>query len=291
MIDLQNYKNSVLESYKNNIFDDVHRIRGFDITHQKKAKEVNKLIADHHGILREKAISDFDKDSTQQAFLVLQYCTSVVSLEYRHLVWRYEYMALSRRVGELWERFCCSAWDAPSKEGVERIEAPSFDKVSEELLKKIATYLPPDFDNSDFFKDIDTLFELIGEINMKEDEMFTVDGIPHIIDFKSGFGSNEKGNTLRLQTVGRAYKLWNEDTKLLFLVRQEENNNYLNVIKRSALWDVRCGVEAYETIDEITGSNISLIRDEIIDFRHDLSEDFWKELSSHLSDLTGYLNW
>ncbi|WP_214658000.1 hypothetical protein, partial [Vibrio anguillarum] len=72
----------------------------------------------------------------------------------------------------------------------------------------------------------------------------------HIIDFKSGFGSNEKGNTLRLIAVGRAYKHWDSNTNLLFLVRQNENNNYLETIRRSNLWDVYCGDAAYRKIDE-----------------------------------------
>ena len=121
--------------------------------------------------------------------------------------------------------------------------------------------------------------------------MFTLDGTPHIIDFKSGFGSNEKGNTLRLQTVGHAYKLWNPDTKLLLLVRQEQNNNYLNVIKRSGLWDVRCGDEAYAAIDELTSSNVQALRSQVIDFQSDLSDEFWNDLSSHLSDMASYLQW
>lgn len=291
MIDLHRYKQSIMESYQNNVFDDVQTIKVGKSTHQEKAKLVNKLIADHQAMLKDKAISDLRTEELQQALLVLQYCTSVFSLEYRHCVWPYEYMALSRRVGELWERFCCSAWDCPSRDGVKRIDPPDFKAVSETIRNRIKGYLPFNYDTSDLFQDIDILFDLIGEINMREDEVFTVNDLPHVIDFKSGFGSNEKGNTLRLQTVGRAYKLWNPDTKLLFLVRQEENNNYLNVIKRSGLWDVRCGASAYQTIDELTGSNISLIREEIIDFQNDLSDEFWKELSSHLSDLTGYLNW
>ena len=275
MFDLQHFKKEILESYQNNILDDVLRIKATQSTHQEKAKAVNKLISEHQTVLKIKAKRGLQKSNLQQALLVLQYCTSVVSLEYRHCVWPYEYMALSRRVGELWERFCCSAWDYPSKEGVKRVEAPYFSSVASTIRKRIKNYLPDNFNTLDLFNDVDILFELIGEINMKEDEVFTVNGIPHIIDFKSGFGSNEKGNTLRLQTVGRAYKLWNTDTKLLFLVRQEENNNYLNVIKRSGLWDVRCGTAAYNTIDELTGSNIILIREEIIDFEADLSDEFW----------------
>lgn len=291
MIDLKRLKEKTLVSYSENVYKDVQRIQSDHANHKEKAKAVNKLISEHHNVQKTNIHKDLKGPDLQQALLVLQYCTSVVSLEYRHCVWPYEYMALSRRVGELWERFCCSAWDCPSKDSVKRIAAPKFTDVANIIRTRIRNYLPDSQHTVNLEADINTLFELIGEINMKEDEVFTVDKIPHVIDFKSGFGSNEKGNMLRLQTVGHAYKLWNPDTKLLFLVRQEENNNYLNVIKNFGLWDVRCGDEAYNTIDELTGSNILAIRKEIIDFQNDLSDEFWKELSSHLSDLTGYLNW
>ena len=96
---------------------------------------------------------------------------------------------------------------------------------------------------------------------------------------------------LRLRTIGKAYKLWNPNTKLLFLVRQEENNNYLDVIKREKLWEVYCGKNAYSKIEDITGVPMNIIRFEIIDFTNDLSELFWQDLKDNLPDLSGYLNW
>lgn len=94
--------------------------------------------------------------------------------------------------------------------------------------------------------DVSTLFEIVGEINMKEDEVFRKADIPYVIDFKSGFGSNEKGNMLRLLTVGRAYHIWDHRTKLMLLVRQDENNNYLKVLRRSNLWEVYTGADTYK---------------------------------------------
>ena len=215
----------------------------------------------------------------------------MASLEYRHRVWPYEYMALSRRVGELWERFCSAAWDSPSKPDVARMEPPNFAEVEMSIRGRLARQEMNDEARKDVDAAFDVLFELVGEISMKEDEVFTVSGVPHVIDFKSGFGSNEKGNTLRLLTVGRTYKLWNPGTKLFFLVRQEANNNYLNVIQRSGLWDVRCGTAAYQSIDDLTGAEITSIRDNIVNFERDLSPEFWHYLSTHLSDLRAYLRW
>jgi hypothetical protein len=289
-MNLPQLKTELFQKYHSSLSDPVKAIAARSESHQNKAKQVNKLISDMQDVLARQMTISGNQQEKQQALLVIQYCTSVISLEYRHMVWPYEYMALSRRVGELWERFCRAAWDQPSRQNVERMEAPSFASVGDALRNRLEGSLKEESKNS-ALPDIETLFQLVGEINMKEDEMFTLDGTPHIIDFKSGFGSNEKGNTLRLQTVGHAYKLWNPETRLLLLVRQEQNNNYLNVIKRSGLWDVRCGDAAYAAIDELTGSNVQALRSQVIDFQSDLSDAFWNDLSSHLSDLTSYLQW
>src|SRR5207253_6969077 len=138
---------------------------------------------------------------------------------------------------------------------------------------------------------VDTLFEIIGDINMREDEMFAVEGKPHVIDFKSGFGSNEKGNMLRLQTVGKAYRIWNHETRLLLLVRQEENNNYLRVLRRLGLWEVHTGSNAYEQISILTGAHMQAIRDQVIDWQSDLSAELYDYLKNQPTDLTSYLVW
>lgn len=148
--------------------------------------------------------------------------------------------------------------------------------------------LPDDPEVKSVFADV---WELVGEINMKEDEVFAVDDVPHVVDFKSGFGSNEKGNTLRLIGVGRAYRLWNPATQLFLLVRQTDNNNYLEVLKRSNLWQVHCGEEAYKKIDELTGANINDLRKEIVNFQEDLSENFFRDIDGQLADLRSYLDW
>ena len=287
---LLDMKNTIFQKFHEELTTPVKEILSLKESHQNKAKKVNKIISEIQASLVKEMMSSGNEKEKQQAMLVIQYCTSVISLEYRHRVWPYEYMALSRRVGELWERFCRAAWDHPSRANVHRIEAPKFSTVGDTLRNRLVESLKEEFKTS-AISDIETLFKLVGEINMKEDEMFLLEGVPHIIDFKSGFGSNEKGNTLRLLTVGHAYKLWNPETKLLLLVRQEQNNNYLNVLKRSGLWDVRCGDTAYEAIDDFTGSSVVSLRKETINFKEDLSKDFWNDLSSHLSDLTSYLKW
>lgn len=287
---MKRIKDEYLSYLKTSLIPIVDEIKAAKGTHQQKAKNVNSEISK----LRQNLVDDIMENSSpaerQYRLIILQYAVSVVSLEYRHAVWPYEYMALSRRVGELWERFCTAAWDAPSKPNVERIQAPNFIQVIEKIEQKLLGFVSPEH-KTEARRIIDDMSDLIGEINMVEDEMFQVGDIPHIIDFKSGFGSNEKGNMLRLRTVGKAYRLWNPDTALLFLVRQDQNNNYLEVIKRDNMWDVHCGDSAYAKIEEITGAPMNDIRQSVIDFKNDLSEKFWADLGDNLSDLSGYLKW
>ena len=65
----------------------------------------------------------------------------------------------------------------------------------------------------------------------------------------------------------------------------------VSYLERVALWQVYCGDDAYDIIDRLTGSDMQFIREEIIDFSSDLSNTFWTDLSSQLTDLTTYLQW
>lgn len=284
-------KNTLLDKYHAHLHPFVQDISQEQEKHQDKARMINRRIAEYYQILAQELGTFHSTHDRQQAFIVLQYCTSVVSLEYRHRVWPYEYMAFSRRVGELWEKFCSAAWAYPSRNTVTKIAAPSFRDVEISIRTNIRSYISSSPNLDKILEYIDILFGLIGDINMREDVVCTVDNTPYVIDFKSGFGSNEKGNTYRLLSVGRAYKLWNPDTRLYLLVRQQENNSYLNVIKRSGLWDVYLGEQAYEVIDSLTGSDIRAVRESVVDFSTDLSHTFWTDVSSHLTDLSSYLRW
>jgi hypothetical protein len=260
------------------------------LTHQQKAQQTNALVTEQRNKLVN-AIQALPKGERGTAALIIQYCCTVVGLEYRHLVWPYEYMAFSRRIGELWEAFCRTAWTYPVDSTVARIDAPNFEDVRIALLERITANLGTHDKTNEVMADVSTLFEIVGDINMKEDEVFRKDGIPHVVDFKSGFGSNEKGNMLRLLTVGRAYRIWDHRTKLMLLVRQNENNNYLKVLRRSNLWEVYTGTDTYKKIEETTGADIQSVRDGVIDWQSDLSPSFYNYLKSQPSDLTNYLAW
>lgn len=284
MNEVVSLKRELLDLFAKKIKEPLEEIANGGKNFRDKAKLVNSLVAS----TRLQISQDLDAGSIskQDQLIILEYCTVVANLEFRNSVWSYEYMSLSRRMGELWERFCKTAWEEPVRQGVERVDAPSFEEVLSSIHNRIEPAVPeelkPDFAN---------LVGLIDPINMIEDETFTVDKRLHVIDFKSGFGSNEKGNTLRLLAVGRAYRLFDPDTYLLFLVRQKVGNNYLNRIKASGLWEVHTGADAYKKIDDLTGSSIHNIRADLIDFENDLSEKFWSSLGSELDEVKKYFEW
>lgn len=66
---------------------------------------------------------------------------------------------------------------------------------------------------------------------------------------------------------------------------------YLNRIKNSGLWEVHCGEDAYNKIDELTGAKTVDMRKDIFDFTSDLSERFLQDLESQLPNLASYLEW
>lgn len=290
MLDLNKLKNEILENFHRDLSPAVNEIMGLQIEHQKKAQAINSIA----GQIRNawiNWIASLPISDRTNASLVLQYCYSVASLEYRNRVWPYEYMAFSRRVGELWEGFCSAAWNFPNRPNVQRFNHPNFDDVRRTLRTRLNENIGGHARKAELQADIDILFDIVGDINMREDEVFEVDGIPHVIDFKSGFGSNEKGNMLRLQTVGRAYKLWNLNTRLLLLVRQSANNNYLRVLENAGLWEVHTSDNAYNRISELTGADIQQVRRNIINWDRDLSRDFITHLSRQTTDLRAYLEW
>lgn len=283
-------KKYFMDEFRKDLEPAATEIKAQKITHQKKAQQINK-IANLCKSRLFKEVKKLSEGERTDANLTLQYCFSVASLEYRNQVWPYEYMAFSRRVGELWEGFCSAAWDEPKNKDVKRIKHPSFNEVKEKIKKRLDENLGTHDKKNELKQDIDILFNIIGNINMKEDEVFLEKETPCVIDFKSGFGSNEKGNMLRLQTVGEAYKLWNIETNLMLIVRQPINNNYLKQLENKKLWSVYKGEDAYNKISEITGADINHIRKNIIKWETDLSPEILNHLKSQPTDLRGYLAW
>lgn len=296
----QNITKQSLDQLKTNIKNDFMYRAGGVITsiqgsstadHKEKATQINNAL---NGVLipvKDKftQLPNLDQDDKAIMALIVQYCFTYLSLEERHKVWNYDFMAFSRRIGELWERFCSVAWDYSTI--ATRFSAPNFSTVKTAITTRAQSLSAGCVHQADILDLVDDLLDIIGDINLKEDEMFYSGNCRYVVDFKSGFGSNEKGNMLRLQAVSHAYKRFDPNTQLLLLVRQNVNNNYLNVLKKSQTWQIYTGRQAYQEIHRLTGVDILWVIQNIVDFRNDLSQPFLTYLQAARGNLINYLDW
>lgn len=266
-----------------------------------KASEINKRIKDY----REDEITNINTVAKRESWnnqtllneiLLLTYASYIVMLEYRNKVWKYEYMAFARRIGELWEPFCKLAFDFPIKK-LTLIAPPDFDKVQTRIKSDAVEYIES-LDLSEEIKvelkrhyDIPWTMVDSGGIKLGLDLHFEQNGTHYNCDFKSGFSSNEKGNTNRLLLVASIYNSLGEIEKNILFVRQaeDENNHYLQTLKNSPYWEVYCADDCYAAMKEFTGFDMRKWLDENADWKNDISA----ELKQHLerNDLLKYLTW
>ncbi|TKJ32309.1 MAG: hypothetical protein CEE38_23415 [Planctomycetes bacterium B3_Pla] len=232
-----------------------------------------------------------------EGVLMITYTNYVIMMELRNALWQYEYMTFSRRIGELWEPFCQLCWEHPLVENLQLFVPPLFKDVREKLASEIEEFI----DNLSIAKDdksqlkryYQKVWSLVtsGEIKLALDLHFDDGHDKYVVDFKSGFSSNEKGNTNRLLLVASVYRLLEEDHKCVIFVRSAEdrNNHYLQTLKHSKLWSVYCGEETYEQIEIFTGFDISTWMKSNVKW----AEDFSPEMYSHIkaNNLEQYLEW
>lgn len=130
-----------------------------------------------------------------------------------------------------------------------------------------------------------------GEIKLELDLHFEQNNIKYNIDFKSGFSSNEKGNTNRLLLVSTIYKNLEDNYENILLVRANENrnNNYFQTLKNSGVWNAFCGDETYSKFNDFTGFNLK----NWIDTNVNWQDDFNSETIQFLTEngLSQYLIW
>ena len=292
MVDPATYKSTCLDGLHGTLFPMAEEIyyRG-DLSSREKARIVNARVGQERDRLLAAMPSCTDPEVTQSLHVIVEYCATIVALEYRNMVWSYDYMSLSRRVGELWERVCRAAWSHPSAPDLRSVAAPDFETIAAALRDRMRRIAAPGME-ADANRLASQMLDLIGDVNMKGDGVFERRGRPLAIDFKSGFGSNEKGNTERLLRIGRAYRLWNPETRLALLVRQSgRNNRYLDRLAGDGTWEVHCGPAAYEVMREATGADLERLFALVVDFGGDLSSRFWNRLSAAGQDLEHYLEW
>jgi hypothetical protein len=271
--------------------------------YKKRASGINKkIIATTQGvksiIFQRASSQNWEKEEVLKNILIVTYSSYVIMIEFRNRAWPYEYMAFSRRIGELWEPFCKLCFDYPIREDVELYEAPLFSEVKEKLQEEIRVYINSlninDDEKNNLLEYYDKVWSLVtsGEIKLELDLHFKVGSKKYNIDFKSGFQSNEKGNTNRLLLVASIYKnIIGGDNECMLFVRadEDENNHYLQTLKKSDIWSVFCGEETYQQISEYSGFDLAKWIQENIDWSNDLADETIQHLRDN--DLEKYLTW
>lgn len=268
---------------------------------KERAGHINKASAEAHRQVvervRAKAVSEeWTGEERLSALLTLNYSSAVVMVETRNEVWPYDYMSFSRRIGELWQPFCKLCFEYPIS-SVQPTIPPLFKDVKSALSSEVATYistLPVSTEQRDELQVYyDKVWALVnsGEINLALDLHFEFDGSQFAVDFKSAFGSNEKGNTNRLLLVASIYRAVDEANRCLLWVRaaEDQNNAYFRTLQRSGVWEAYCGEDTYDQISHYSGFALRKWMKSNIDWLEDLDGSTAKHIVD--SGLRRYIEW
>ncbi len=215
-------------------------------------------------------------------------------LESRNDVWPYEYMTFSRRIGELWEPFCKLCFAYPINK-VTLFIPPLFSEVKKKLSDEIEVYIDKLKISKEEKEQLKKYYYKVwglvtsGEIKLELDLHFIYNNQKFVVDFKSGFGSNEKGNTNRLLLVASIYQNLEENYKCMIFVRADENNHYFQTLKNSGIWDAFSGADAYNQMNLFSGFDIK----SWIELNVNWEKDFKKETMQFFkqNNLDQYLIW
>ena len=291
-------KSKLLTEFREQMADFLEEISGTSKSFKAKATALNNRAEKiKENYIEQILLEGIPIEIQLEHVLLATYVSYVVMLEYRNLVWPYEYMAFSRRIGELWESMCKLPFEYPLNV-LSIYIPPNIEDVKNTLKKEINELVSnlriTEAEKSRLLQHYQSIWALIdsgGNINLTLDLHFEQEEEFYDVDYKSGFSSNEKGNTNRLLLVASIYKSLPEIHNILMFLRQkeEENNHYLQILKKSGLWDVYCADEAYKKIHEFTGFDIKKWMFENVDWLNDISPDFRKYLSDN--DLIKYLTW
>ena len=244
---------------------------------KQHGKLSNKMHNDILSIFNDKFIAS---NASFHQLMMNHYCYLVSMLETRHRLRPYSDIEFSRRVGEVWEKFCKVSLDNPDS----KISKSNPIEISE-FYKRLSIDMN---DNSTF----EFVKDLLGDIDLTLDYFGNTQRNEFIgIDFKSGFGSNEKGNTQRILQVGKIYHQIAPEVKLKLVIRQDDNNNYLSKIEKSGVWDVVKGKDAYSYLTLISGCDILSFVENEVDFEQDISDAVYKDLNSKIQNRDRYLHW
>lgn len=294
-------KDSLLNFFRDTANRELEYILRTTRDYKEQAKKINTFIKN----VKDNTISEmlntarlhrWTNEHVLDNVLHITYASYVTMLEFRNKVWPYEYMAFARRIGELWEPFCKETFFYPVKP-LRIIHPPLFEEVQNEIKHNAATFINSLNVDSHTKRLLHYHYNIpwnlvdSGGIQLELDLHFSQSDINYNCDFKSGFSSNEKGNTNRLLLVASIYRFLNENEKTLLFVRQEEdqNNHYLQTLKHSGYWEVFCANDAYEKMYSFTGFNLRSWLDNNATWKDDIDI----ELKRHLEreDLIKYLTW
>ena len=299
--DLKDNKVFLLRYFRNRAAEEKHYVASQYAAKEfkEKTRALNRyLIQSRDNVIaavKETSESEqWSRIDTLECLLMVVYTNDVVMLESRNAIWDYDYMAFSRRIGELWEPFCKVCFNHPLT-NIRPYIAPLFSDVKRDLTNEIKDFISglriSDDEKIQLNKYYDKVWSLVtsGEIKLECDLHFTDGTTKYVVDFKSGFGSNEKGNTNRLLLVGAIYKSMEQNYKCMLFVRSEQNNHYLNTLENSGVWTASCGNDTYSRIQEYTGYNLRRWIDQHLNWMEDFNLSMVKHIESN--NLQEYLEW
>jgi hypothetical protein len=299
--EIKNQKAELLSYFRDRASEALTAIktRFAEMQSDKRARAINETLNQTKLILTTTLLQKAERENWTnieklECILMITYCNIVVMIESRNSVRPYEYMDFSRQVGELWDPFCKLCFYYPIND-ISLFIAPLFSEVKKKMTSEIFNYIENLKINIEEKQELKTYYDKVwslvssGEIQLELDLHFSHNGQKYVVDFKSGFGPNEKGNTNRLLLVATIYQNLDENYKCLLFVRAEENNSYFNTLKNSGIWQAYCGSDAYQKIKEYSGYDLKLWTDTNIDW----ASDFSSETTKHFKDynLLQYLIW
>lgn len=295
-------KSTLLDIFRSKILLDLSEIQLRKPDRDKKLKVLkasSAAIMFELKILIEKyeSLGVWNKSQMTNALLLANYVQCISLIEMRNEIWPYDYMSFSRRIGEFWENFCKLVWEYPAIEGVEAFLPPSFEEVSASFkirYKEVVDDLKLDeIARNTLVSSYESVWSLLGsgDINLKLDLHLKINQSFHSLDFKSGFSSNEKGNTNRLLLIGSIYNMLGKLYSCEILVRtpESENNHYLQKLKNSKYWTVYCASDMYKIIFSYSGFNLGNWINEHVNWDLDLARPTLNYLENN--DLLRFLDW
>ncbi|GHV89380.1 hypothetical protein AGMMS50267_17400 [Spirochaetia bacterium] len=118
---------------------------------------------------------------------MVTYASYVAMIDFRNSIWAYDYMAFSRRIGELWEPFCKLCFEYSIKE-LELFIPPLFSDVKKLMTNEIETYIDKltikETEKAELRKYYEKVWNMVtsGEIQLELDLHFKQEGKYYNID-------------------------------------------------------------------------------------------------------------